>query len=112
MKQLKQRTANVPYIKQVDRDKFDGHVKALTDLIQLDGELNYFVTALIHGLLMKRGVNYQNMNNLDGALSQIRTEFHRTVVGPYEKLKIVDNGYVSKLDQMLAEGKVPDPKTY
>ncbi len=102
----------MPYIKQIDRSKFDKHVDELAELISVDGELNYFVTALIHKLLMKRGVNYQNMNNIDGALSQIRTEFCRTIVGPYEQIKIKDNGHVSKLDQMLAEGKVPDPGKY
>ncbi len=102
----------MPYIKSEHRPQFDNHVDELVELIKVDGELNYFVTTLVHKLAMKRGINYQNLNNLDGALGQIQAEFRRTVIGKYEDFKIIDNGYASKLDQMLAEGKVPDPKTY
>lgn len=102
----------MPYIKDHTRPKFTMFASELADLIEVDGELNYVVTALVHNLLMKRGVNYQNAQNLDGCLSQIRTEFCRTVIGPYEDIKRKENGFVSNLDKMLAEGKVPTPGTY
>ncbi len=102
----------MPYIKQADRPQFDVLVDQLVDLIKVDGELNYCVTTIVHKIAMRRGINYQNLNNLDGALGQIQAEFRRMIIARYEDLKIVDNGYASKLDRMLAEGKVPDPKTY
>jgi hypothetical protein len=85
----------MPYIKQEDRKKFDKNLEELSNLINVDGELNYCVTILIHRLLKKRGKNYQNLNNLIGTLECIKQEFYRTTVSPYENLKILENGDVT-----------------
>lgn len=82
----------MPYIKQEDRKKFDIKLNELSNLINSDGELNYCVSIIVNKLLNKRGLNYQNLNNLIGSLECIKQEFYRTVVTPYENLKILENG--------------------
>jgi hypothetical protein len=89
----------MPYIEQKDRDKFIQRVEKLSELVNTDGELNYCITLLVHKILNKRGLKYQNMNNLVGCLECAKQEFLRTVVGPYEDKKIIENGHVSELDR-------------
>jgi hypothetical protein len=65
--------------------------------VNTDGELNYCITLLVHKILKKRGIKYQNMNNLVGCLECAKQEFLRIVVGPYENEKKQKNGGVSDL---------------
>jgi len=85
----------MPYIKQEDRKKFDKKLEELSNLINSDGELNYCITILINKLLNKRGKNYQNLNNLIGTLECAKLEFYRTIISPYENLKILENGDIT-----------------
>jgi hypothetical protein len=91
----------MPYIKEKEREKFKVSISYLAHLIETDGDLNYCISLLIHQLLKKRGVNYQNMNNLVGSLECAKNEFTRTVMGPYEDKKRLENGSVSELDEIL-----------
>ena len=88
----------MPYIKKEDRKKFDTAIDLLSERITTDGDLNYVITSLVHKILENRGVNYQNMNNLVGALECAKGEFMRVVMGPYEDRKRKENGNVSNLD--------------
>ena len=90
----------MPYIKKEDRRKFDKVIlNNLSKLVETDGELNYCVSLLLHSILEKRGINYQNMNNLIGTLECVKLELYRKVVSPYEEAKIDENGTVSRLDE-------------
>jgi hypothetical protein len=90
----------MPYIKKEDRYFITDRVNALSEMIRDDGGLNYAISLLIHKQLDKRGINYANMNNLVGALECAKNEFIRTVMGPYEDGKRLENGSVSKLDEV------------
>jgi hypothetical protein len=90
----------MPYIKREDRYFITDRVNALSEMIRNDGDLNYAISLLIHKQLDKRGVNYANMNNLVGAMECAKNEFIRTVMGPYEDKKRLENGSVSKLDEV------------
>ena len=58
------------------------------------GELNYcFTRAIIH-YMKSRGVSYQTMNDVVGALENAKNEFQRRIVHPYEDSKIAKNGDV------------------
>mgnify|MGYP001287649377 CR=1 FL=1 len=89
----------MPYIKKEHRKLFDSNIKILSDQISCDGDLNYIITSLVHKELLKRGVNYQNMNNLVGSMECAKNEFIRVVIGPYEDKKRVQNGNISELDK-------------
>ncbi len=64
-----------------------------------EGDLNYVITYLLHKELEKRGLNYQNANNLIGALECAKLEFYRTIIAPYENIKMDENGRVSQFDE-------------
>jgi len=77
------------------------------------GELNYFITKICHGYLMKLGmIKYQRINDIVGAISVVekqinndnidvlgalecaKLEFYRRLVAVYEDVKIRENGDV------------------
>lgn len=58
------------------------------------GELNFCLTKVILEYLSFRGLRYQTINDIIGALEQAKDEFRRRVVHPYENLKLKENGDV------------------
>ena len=58
------------------------------------GELNYQITMLLHAYMDSNGTNYQNMNDVMGALVGAQAEFYRRIAAPYEDIKIQENGDV------------------
>lgn len=57
------------------------------------GDLNYIFT-LICNEQLKKGLNYQGINDCVGALEGAKIELYRRVAVPYEDLKISENGDV------------------
>lgn len=84
----------MPYIKQEDRESIEPFIKMLLMGTYSDGELNYIITKLLLSQLEKRGLNYQNCNNLMGVLTCCQLEMYRQLIGPYEDTKINSNGDV------------------
>jgi hypothetical protein len=59
------------------------------------GELNYAITILIQEYVARQGgVNYENVNAVQGVLRCVADEFDREIVGPYEARKRRENGDV------------------
>ena len=87
----------MPYIEPKDRAKFHLHADHGAEGIKLvaetAGELQYCFALLIQSYL-KPGYRYQDLNDVMGALAGAQMEFYRTVVVPYEKQKIAENGGV------------------
>jgi len=79
----------MPYIKQIARLELKTERPAETA-----GELNYIFTQICINYLKKKGNNYQNVNDIIGALDSCKLEFYRRQVAPYEDLKIEENGDV------------------
>jgi hypothetical protein len=79
----------VPYIKT------DARVELLNGkrFPATAGELNYIFSKLAWEYFQKNR-NYQGINDIVGALEGAKLEFNRRVVGPYEDLKIEENGDV------------------
>lgn len=80
----------MPYIKaeqRVELDKWD-------TIPDNAGELNYMVTRLIHEYWEENGSNYQAFNDIVGALECAKLELYRRWIGPYEDVKIAENGDV------------------
>lgn len=61
---------------------------------ETSGELNFLITELIQSYYKKRGINYQRINDILGALEGAKLEFYRRVVSKYENAKIRENGDV------------------
>ena len=87
----------MPYIKAEDKSIYETIFKQLetmTPAFKTAGELNYFITKIIHLYQKNKGLNYQTINDIIGALESAKAEYQRRVVNPYEDLKIQQNGDV------------------
>ena len=82
----------MPYIKQIDRYKFEQSIQDILDLIEYDGEVNYIITRIIDSIY--GGNSYDGLNTAIGVLGCIMQEFYRRRVAPYEDKKIKQNGDV------------------
>jgi hypothetical protein len=62
------------------------------------GELNYLITKVIRDYISDesgiRGLSYQVINDIIGALEGAKLEFYRRIAAPYEDTKIKLNGDV------------------
>ena len=89
----------MPYIKADARPVLDELMNPLIDRIKAlpieeqDGALNYAVTRILKSVYPQRYFHY---NRAMGVLACITQEFYRVVVGPYEDVKIAENGAVDQ----------------
>ena len=85
----------MPYIKKEDRNKLMWIDSAIEDNPpETAGEMQYVVALLIHHYIRHNGLNYQQCNDVMGALTGAQLEFYRRFVADYEDTKIRDNGDV------------------
>ncbi len=87
----------MPYILPEDRLK----LKPVTDAIAaaIDdgtsaGDLNYLMSLMAKAYVDAKGLRYEHLNAVVGALDSCKAEFQRRVVAPYEDKKIDENGDV------------------
>jgi hypothetical protein len=78
----------MPYIKENRRVELDNY----SDIPRNAGELNYCITKLC--LRYIKCLDYQNINDVIGALEAAKLEFYRRLAAPYEDQKIKANGDV------------------
>lgn len=96
----------MPYIKITDRQKFcedskGGFIDLLPEVgkkCENAGELNYCFTVIAQNYLLKKGLKYQNINDIIGALEGCKLELYRRIAGPYEDEKIEENGDVMPVE--------------
>jgi len=89
----------MPYIKKEDRPKWDKLVDLVAETIKeakideksIDGNLNYFITRIMHKCYSP---SYYNYNKAMGVLECIKQELYRRIVAPYEDKKVAENGDV------------------
>ena len=87
----------MPYIRPERREKYNDVLKELIDIFkalpieEVDGELNYVVTKILKEIYIKR---YFHLNRAIGVLENIKQEFYRRVLAPYEDVKIKESGDV------------------
>ena len=88
----------MPYISQDDRKRwtFD-EIDEFAKKIHTCGDLNYIFTKLCHKYLENKGLRYQNINDIVGALEGCKLEIYRRVASDYEDEKITENGDVQML---------------
>ena len=86
----------MPYILETDREVIE------QDLIDVGldwtpdnaGELNFVVSTFIANYIRANGLKYANVNEMIGALECAKMELNRVIIGPYEDIKIRENGPV------------------
>lgn len=79
----------MPYIKKEDRTRVDKTQKP-----ENAGELNYYITTVVQNYIKRKGLRYQNINDILGALEGVKFELYRRVAESYEDEKIDENGDV------------------
>ena len=87
----------MPYISKESKDKFQ---KALQNLptFENSGELNYFISSVLNMHIVAKGLNYENINNVVGVLSCVKSEFYHRVATPYEIQKMKENGDIYSVE--------------
>jgi hypothetical protein len=101
----------MPYISQVERDKFEMHIDGLSTLIaavamdypeetSFAGLLNYTVSELTMRVVHKRfgKLRYGIIATVCGVLTNVKDELYRRVAAPYEDKAIAKNGDTSMYD--------------
>jgi len=89
----------MPYIRQSDRyhivvKEKPNYPKINIDEVKSAGDIQYAIAYMLKNYMERKGLNYQNCNDVMGALAGAQMEFYRKVVAPYEDLKIEENGDV------------------
>lgn len=86
----------MPYIKQEDKNRIgEDDLIEIGERIENCGQLNYAVTILCQTYLRIHGLNYQHLNDIEGALGNAAKEIYRRVTKDYENHKIDTNGDVN-----------------
>jgi hypothetical protein len=104
----------MPYIQPDQRKLIDKTILTLAKKIvdnttaeNLGGVANYTITKLILRILCpKTGWNYESLSRVIGTLECSKQEILRRLVGPYENVKIQENGDLVE----LSEVDYKDPK--
>ena len=87
----------MPYILEADRDKLREATDAIAAAIDASttaGDLNYMMSLMAKAYVEAKGLRYEHLNAVVGALDSAKAEFQRRVVAPYEDQKIAENGDV------------------
>jgi len=89
----------MPYIKNTKRGKISPARESNTNHIEMNnidcaGDLNYAFTMILINYIERKGLNYQNINDIVGALEGAKSEFQRRTVIKYEDTKRLNNGDV------------------
>jgi hypothetical protein len=89
----------MPYVKKERREVIDDALESLLIFVDEDtpetlvaGDLNYIFTQIANQYLLGAGLNYQNINNVIGAMEGAKLELYRRVAAPYEDKKAAANG--------------------
>jgi hypothetical protein len=77
----------MPYIKE--KDKVCLEIGANTA-----GELNYIFSQHINDYIHLKGLSYETLNAVVGALECQKIELYQRIILPYELKKIIENGDV------------------
>ena len=80
----------MPYIRQEDRPTMDKVIKTMAAVdVKANGDLNYILYSYCKLFVQP---SYNNYKNFCGELRQCATEIERRILGPYEDMKILENG--------------------
>lgn len=95
----------MPYIKQVDRHKFEKSIKELSTYISSKGDLNYAICEIVGQLLLRGEIGYTSISNWIDGVHGAERELTRRLLNPYEDLKIEQNTDVPSFGEILRRMK-------
>lgn len=92
----------MPYIDTEDRKRLEGAVKVAVDALEGQamedslGDLNYLISRVVAGVVGKP--SYRKIAMATGVLENVKQELYRRMAGPYEDLKIRENGDIPEYE--------------
>lgn len=86
----------MPYIAKDERPLFEDLLQNLPKF-ETRGQLNYFLSSVVCQYLRQRKaegvkINYDELQDVKGTLSEVLDEFRSRLLVPYEKTKCAANG--------------------
>ncbi len=82
----------MPYIDKDRREVLDFSLRSIVADCRDWGEVNYAITTIAVGFLLRLGLSYATINAAIGCFACAKEEFYGRVAGPYEERKIYENG--------------------
>lgn len=91
----------MPYIDIIKRYNYNHDIEHIIDNIYDNekqhlethiGVYNYIISKILFHILKKYGLNYRNIALITGMIENVKQEFYRRIVTPYEDKKISENG--------------------
>ena len=83
-------STDMPYVNEERREKL-----AYGDEVpDNEGDLNYMISLLCNEYLVRKGLKYEHINAIVGALECAKLEMYRRLAAPYENQKCLENGDV------------------
>lgn len=95
----------MPYIKEVDRHKFEKPIKELSTYISSKGDLNYVICEIVGQLLLRGEIGYTSISNWIDGVHGAERELTRRLLNPYENLKIEQNTDVPSFTEIVRRMK-------
>lgn len=92
----------MPYIIQERRDAILAGAKPRDA-----GELNFAISVLVDNYLKDKGIKYEHLNEVIGAMDCAKLELYRRVAAPYEDEKIKQNGDVYRSNEKSSGTALP-----
>ena len=89
----------MPYIDPEKRKEFESILDQLDNISIRTGDMNYFISSVLHRWIRKYKLCYDMLNSIVGVLECIKLELYRMIAAPYEDQKKEENGPVSGLDK-------------
>lgn len=96
----------MPYITNERREDFDHALALLFDNMKCiiggiqKGDVNYVISQIVIEYCKLKGISYGTCSDVTGLLNDVKIEFERRVVAPYEDKKIKENGDIyNRLDK-------------
>lgn len=92
----------MPYIKAADRKRLNGGINWNSLVPANAGELNYVISQIAGDYVMRKGLKYDVLAQVQAALRGALVEFDDRIVRPYEDKKIIENGDISHYATLTA----------
>lgn len=82
----------MPYIKKINRSKFNAYLDRIVNNVTEPGELTYVIYKLMSEVATKNGICYDSLSRAKASGQDAVDEYYRRAVAPYEDKKLEENG--------------------
>src|SRR5687767_4365064 len=95
----------MPYIPNDQRRVLNDDIDKLAENIEAPGQLTYTIYRLMKHFQKRFGTRYSTFASIIGILETAKHEYYAQEIGPYEQMKLNENGGVVIDDRRSREGR-------